>query len=73
MQIKLITEYKKGQKFKMSEEKLKERFGRNHGMNCDDIIKFVEVYSDNRGTGHFETTDGKIITLKVSDVIKINK
>ena len=70
-EIKLITDYKKGEMFKPLEEKLKERFGKNHGVNCDEVLEFVKVYSDNRGTGFFKTPAGEILTLKATDVEKI--
>ena len=69
----LITDFKKGDKVKIIETKIKEIFGRNHGMNCDDILEFIEIYSDNRGTGHFKTSNGDIYTLKANCVKKIDK
>jgi len=68
----LITDFKVGQKFKVIESEVKKIFGRNHGIYYD-IIEFIEVYSENRNTGHFKTFNNEIITLDATCVELINK
>ena len=65
----IITEFKKGDKVKIVEEKVKSRFGRNHGLDCDEVLEFVEVYGQR--TGHFKSPSMGIITLQATDVEKI--
>ena len=68
-EIKLITDYKKGDKFKIIESEVKKRFGRNHELNCDEVLEFIEVYGQR--TGHFKSPSMGIITLQASDVERV--
>ena len=64
--INLIKDFRKGDKVKAIEERMKSQFGRNHGVDCDEVLEFVEKYG--QGTAHFKRPDGKILTLRLSNV-----
>jgi len=68
MTIFTLKDLKKGKKYIVNYQKLKERFGRSVIRDYG-VLKYKEPYSENSGTGDFETENGEIITLKARDVL----
>lgn len=61
-----ISDFKKGDKVKVIEERIKGYFGKNHGVNCDEVLEFIEEYG--QGTAEFKRPDGDIVTHRLSNV-----
>ena len=61
-----MDDFKKGDKVRAVEKRIINYLGKNHGVNCDCVMKFVEEYG--QGTAQFKTKSGEIITLKINCV-----
>ena len=64
--LNTMDDFKRGDRVMAIEARMKETFGRNHNVNCNELLIFIAEYG--QATAEFKTPGGDVITLKINNV-----